>query len=145
MYPRTIIYGCHLITRACQKFGRLYGLDSGFLDLLMHKFNKYPASRIRLMHAQIIKDLQVGKQIIHCLIFQRKASMGKNWNRDLNWTIFRFPSLEGLLTCCKTKFGPCWAHNHMFIKWAQSLAMYSPPFLSQIEVNQKLQSYNQHV
>ncbi len=56
--------------------------------------------------------------------------MKKIWNMDLNWTIFRFPSPMGLLTCCKTKFGPCWTHNCMFFKWAQSLAMYSPPFFT---------------
>jgi hypothetical protein len=68
------------------------------------------------------------------------------WNKDLNWIIFRFPSPEGLLTCYKIEFWPHWAHNHIFIKWAQSLAMYSPPLSSsQIEGSHKLQSYNQHV
>jgi hypothetical protein len=56
-YPITIIYGCHLITRTCQELGRLYGFDSGFLDLLVHKFIKCGASRIGPMHVQIIRDL----------------------------------------------------------------------------------------
>jgi hypothetical protein len=60
-YLRTIIYGCHLITRTCQELGKLYGLDSGFLDMLVHKFNKCGANRIGPMHAWIIRDLQAGK------------------------------------------------------------------------------------
>jgi hypothetical protein len=60
-YPRSIIYGCHLITKTCQELGKLYGLDSGFLDLLVHKFNKCGANKIGLIHAQIIKGLQVGE------------------------------------------------------------------------------------
>jgi hypothetical protein len=68
-YPITIIYGCHLITTKWQELSKLYGLDNGLLDLLVHKFNKCPASRIEPMQAQIIGDLQANKQIIYCFIF----------------------------------------------------------------------------
>ncbi len=83
-YPRTIIYGCHLITRACQELSKLYGLDSGLLDLLVHKFSKCLASRIEPMHAQIIGDLQANKKVINCFIFQHRVAMRKNMNKDLN-------------------------------------------------------------
>lgn len=34
------------------------------------------------------------------------------------------------MTYCKIGFGPHWAHYHMFLKCAQSLAMYSPLLLT---------------
>jgi hypothetical protein len=60
-YLRTIIYGCHLITITCQELSKLYGLDNGLLDLLVHKFSKCIVNRIEPMQAQIIGDLQANK------------------------------------------------------------------------------------
>jgi hypothetical protein len=96
-YPITIIYGCHLITKACQELGKLYGLDSGFLDLLEHKFKKCLASKIEPMHVQIIGDLQVGKQVIHFLIFQHRASMRKNMKQGFEMNYLPIPLFRGFV------------------------------------------------
>jgi len=88
-YPRTIIYGCHFITRACQELDNLYGLDNGFLDLMVHKFNKCLTNKIKPMHIQIIGDLQVGKRVIHFFIFQHRLAMKKNMKQgfELNYLL----------------------------------------------------------
>lgn len=53
-------------------------MDSGLLDLLVHKLNKGATNRIKLLHGWIIKELQVDKQLIHDFIFQCKVVMCKN-------------------------------------------------------------------
>jgi hypothetical protein len=70
----------------------------------------------------------VVKNRVHFIQFRVFLKVRVYPELNLNWIIFWFPFPKGLLICYRTKFGPCWAHNHMFFKWVQSLAMYSPPF-----------------
>jgi hypothetical protein len=144
-YPITIIYGCHFITRTCQELGRLYGLDSGFLDLLIHKFSKCSVSKSDQSMFRLLGTFKLANKSY----IVSYSSIGWPWERiwimGLNWTIFWFPSLGGLLICCRIEFGPCWAHNHIFSNGHNPWQCIPPLFSPQVKVSHELQSYDQHV
>ncbi len=130
-YPITL----YMVVTSSQQHAKnwadcLYGLNSGFLNLLVHKFNKCLIAKSNQCMLGLLRTFKLANKS-YIISY---SSIGQPWeiiwNRDLNWTIFWFPSPKGLLICYMTKFGPHWAHNHMFLKWAQSLAMYSLPFFT---------------
>jgi hypothetical protein len=69
---RVITNAYNLIIRTNQELGKLYRMDSGLSNLLVHKFNKSATNKIKLLHGWIIKELHVDKQLIHHFIFQHK-------------------------------------------------------------------------
>jgi hypothetical protein len=62
--PRTIINSCHFITCHYYELGSLNSLDSGFLDLHMHEFNKGLVGIVRPMHGWIVWDIQTFEKFI---------------------------------------------------------------------------------
>ncbi len=75
---KVITNGYNLVIGTNQELRKLYCMDSGLSNLLVHKFNKGATNRIKLMHGWIIKELQVAKQLIHHFILQHKVVMCKN-------------------------------------------------------------------
>ncbi len=58
---RVITNGYNLVIGTNQELRKLYCMDSGLSNLLVHKFNKGAINRIKLLHGWIIKELQVAK------------------------------------------------------------------------------------
>jgi len=127
----------------------LYGLDSGLLDLLIHKFNKCVASRIEPMHAQIIGDLQANKQVINCFIFQHRVVMKKNMKQGLELNYLPIPLSRRFVDLLQdgiwTPLGPQ-SHVYQMGTIFGNDPPFPPPLSSpQVKVNHELQSYDQHV
>jgi hypothetical protein len=57
-----ITNGYNLVVGTNQELGKSYCMDSGLLDLLVHKLNRGATNRIKLLRGWIIKELQVDKQ-----------------------------------------------------------------------------------
>ncbi len=129
-YPRTIIYGCHFITKTCQELGRLYGLDNGFLNLLVHKFNKCSTNRIKPIHVWIIRDLQVGEQVIYCFIFQYRVAMRKNMKHGLELNYLSIPFSRGFVDLLQDKIWTLLGSQSHVSQMGTILGNVFPPFFT---------------
>jgi hypothetical protein len=75
---KVITNGYKLVIGTNQELGKLYCMDSGLSNLLVHKFKKGTTNRIKLLLGWNIKELQVDQQLIHHFIFQHKVVMCNN-------------------------------------------------------------------